>query len=187
MDKSYAVLIDQSDSSKCRSSPTEGVAFNNQLINQSLEVNLLSSYNISSLEGVKSCSQSISQSQARMQNRDIAFSPREVDSSCSSPLDHSQPSMQIRYVKPEVCEGNHCLRPYISKSSYIMDASNNLAQNSALNSTLITLILLLILLISQIIHLNNQISSASLKMFLQIPLIFVPQVNKDAVSQQLTP
>ena len=109
MDKSSAVLIDQSDSSKCRSSPIEGVAFNNQLINQSLEVNLLSSYNISSLEG---------------------------DSACSSPLDHSQPSMQIRYVKPEVSEGNHCLRPYISKSSYIMDASNNLAQNAALNSTL---------------------------------------------------
>ena len=109
MDKSSAVLIDQSDSCKCRSSPIEGVAFNNQLINQSLEVSLLSSYDISSLEGVKSCSQSIRQSQARMQNRDFAFSPREVDSSCSSPLDQPQPSMQIRYAKPEVCEGNNCL------------------------------------------------------------------------------
>ena len=44
--------------------------------------------------------------------------------------------MPIRYAKPEVCEGNRCLRPYNSKSSYIMDASNNLAQNSTLNSTL---------------------------------------------------
>ena len=71
-----------------------------------------------------------------MQNRDFTFSSREVDFSCSNLLDQSQPSMQMRYAKPEVCERNHCLRPYISKSNYAMDASKNLSQNSTLNSTL---------------------------------------------------
>ena len=137
VDQSSPVLIDQLDScNQCRSSSIEGVAFNNQLINQSLEDKLYPSYDISSLEGVQSCSQSISQSQARMKNRDFTFSSREVVFSCSSLLDQSQLSMQMRYAKPEVCERNHCLRPYFSESSYTMDASNNLSRNSTLNSTL---------------------------------------------------
>ena len=71
-----------------------------------------------------------------MQNRDFKFSSREVDFSCSSLLDQSQPSMQMRYAKPEVCEINHRLRPYFSKSSFTMDASNNLSRNSTLNFSL---------------------------------------------------
>ena len=97
---------------------------------------LISSHNFSPLEGVDSCSQSISQSQARMQNRDCTSSPREVGFPCSGRFDQSQLSMQMRYAKPEVFDQTHCLRPYISESSHAMDTSNNLSQNATLNSTL---------------------------------------------------
>ena len=112
VDQSSIVSFDQSDScNHFRSSSIERVAFTNQLSNQSPEYRLISSNDISSLEGVQPCSQIISQSQASMQNRDFTFSSREVDFSCSNLLDQSQPSMQMRYAKPEVCERTHCLRP----------------------------------------------------------------------------
>ena len=43
--------------------------------------------------------------------------------------------MQMRYAKPEVCEKNHCLRPYISKSSHVMNTSKDFSQNSNLNNS----------------------------------------------------
>ena len=129
--------FDQSDScNPLSSSSTEGVAFSNQIPNQSLEDKLISSNDISSLEGVQSCFQIISQSQASMQNRGFIFPSREVEfSSCSNPLDQSQPRMQMRYAKPEVCERNHCLRPYISKSSHDMITSKIFPQDSNLNNS----------------------------------------------------
>ena len=104
-DQSSIDSFDQSDScNQLSPSSIEGVAFSNQISNQSLEDRLISSNNISSLEGVQQCSQIMSQSQASMQNRDFTFSLREVDFLCSDPLDQSQPLMQMRYAKPEVCE-----------------------------------------------------------------------------------
>ena len=136
VDKSSIDSFDQSDScNQLSSSSIEGVAFSNQIPNQSLEDRLISSNDISSLEGVQSCSQIISQSKASMQNRGFIFSSREVDFSCSNPLDQSQPRMQMRYAKPEVCERNHCLRPYISKSSYDMNTSKKFSQDSNLNNS----------------------------------------------------
>ena len=91
-DQSSIDSFDQSDScNQLNPSSIEGVAFSNQISNQSLEDRLICSNDISSLEGVQQCSQIMSQSQASMQNRDFTFSLREVDFSCSDPLDQSQP------------------------------------------------------------------------------------------------
>ena len=97
---------------------------------------LIYCHNSSPIEGVDSCSQSTSQSYARMQNREYISSLREVDFSCSGTLDQSQRSMQMRYAKPEVFAQTHCLRPYILEFSHDMDTSINLAQTATLNSTL---------------------------------------------------
>ena len=60
VDQSLVVSHHQSDiCNQFRSSSLEGVAFNNQLVNQSLKDMLISSHDFSPLEGVKSCSQSI--------------------------------------------------------------------------------------------------------------------------------
>ena len=97
---------------------------------------LINRRNSSPLEGVSSCSQSTSQSYARMQNHEYISSSREVDASCSGTLDQSQHSMQMRYTKPKVFAQTHCLRPYNLKISYDMNTSINLAQNTTHNSTL---------------------------------------------------
>ena len=147
---------------------------------------LISSHNFSPLEGVDSCSQSISQSQARMQNRDCTSSPREVGFPCSGRFDQSQLSMQMRYAKPEVFDQTHCLRPYISESSHAMDTSNNLSQNATLNSTLN----ISNTYTNTIDFANNTLEQANLstllKIFLPVLLIFVLQVNKDPDSQKFT-
>ena len=97
---------------------------------------LIYRHNSSPLEGVISCSQSTSQSYARMHNCEYISSSREVDFSCSGTLDQSQHSMQMKYAKPEVFAQTHCLRPCILEISHDMDTSINLAQNTTLNSTL---------------------------------------------------
>ena len=90
VDQSSIDSFDQSDScNQLSSSSIEGVVFSNQISNQSLEDGLISSNDISSLEGVQPCSQIIRQLQAKMQNHDFTFSSREVDFSCSNPLDQS--------------------------------------------------------------------------------------------------
>ena len=167
-----------------RSSSLKGVEFSNQLVNQSQKDMLIFSHNFSPLEGVNSCSQSTSQSHACMQNRDCTSSPREVDFPCSGRFDQSQLSMQMRYAKPEVFDQTYCLRPQNSVTLWILQ----IISLKTLLSTLlyITLILLLILLTSQTTHLNKQIFSTLLKIFLPVLLIFVPQVNKDPDSQKFT-
>ena len=64
-DQSSIDSFDQSDScNQLSPSSIEGVAFSNQISNQSLEDRLISSNDISSLEGVQQCSSIMSQSQA---------------------------------------------------------------------------------------------------------------------------
>ena len=163
------------------SSSLEGVANNTQPVNQSQKDMLIYRHNSSPKEGVNSCSQSTSQSYASMQNCEYISSPRELDFSCSGSLDQSQLSMQMRYAKPEVFDHTHCLRPYISEFSHDMDTSINLAQNTTLNSILNKSN-------TSIDFANNTIEQTNLlnfvENFLLVPLIFVPQVNRDPDSLQ---
>ena len=137
VDQLLVVSHHQSDiGNQSRSSSLEGVVFDIPLVNQSLKDMLIYSHSFSPLEGVKSCSQSISQSQAILQNCDLTYTPREVDLVCSGRFDQSQLSMQMRYAKSEVFAQTHCLRTYISESNDAMEPSNILSQNATPNSTL---------------------------------------------------
>ena len=168
-----------------RSSSLEGVANNTQPANQSQKDMLIYRHNSSPIEGVNSCTQSTSQSYASTQNHKYISSSREVDFSCSDSLDQSQLSMQMRYAKPRVFDQTHCLRPYISEFSHDMATSINLAQNTTLNSTLNNSNTST----NTIDFAKNTIEQTNLLNFVEnfslVPLIFVPQVNRDPDSLQI--